>query len=307
MLEPITLVAPIVAIVGYTASGKTDWGIHLAEALDGEVIGADSRQVYRGLEIGTAKPTPTERARVPHHCIDHVDPAEQYHLARYLRDARAALAEIKSRGKRAILVGGTGQYVWALLEGWSVPEVEPDLDLRHTLQSEAEREGAFALHARLAAIDPTAAQRIHPNNIRRVIRALEVQQLTGRPISDWHDERHQLPVTIVAPDIDMKTIDILIAARVDAMFAAGVVDETKALLGEGLTPDAPGLQSIGYSQIVRRVLSGGSPAPTLDATIEAVKLATRQLARAQAKWFRRDDPRIRWLPAPKAALSVLDG
>ena len=307
MPAPPALIAPIVATVGYTASGKTGWGIDLAEALDGEVIGADSRQVYRRLEIGTAKPTPSERARVPHHCIDHVDPAEQYHLARYLRDARAAIAEVGSRGKRAILVGGTGQYVWALLEGWSVPEVEPDLALRDALQAEAERDGVAALHARLAAIDSTAAQRIHPNNVRRVIRALEVHQLTGRPISDWHDERHQLAATIVAPDIDLETIDARIAARVDAMFTAGLVAETEALIGEGLAPDAPGLLSIGYSQVVQYLLPSAPLGPSLDETVEAVKLATRQLARAQAKWFRRDDPRIRWLPTPQPALSALGG
>ena len=307
MPKPPTPIAPLVAMVGYTASGKTGWGIDLAEALDGEVIGADSRQVYRQLDIGTAKPTLDERARVPHHCIDHVDPAEQYHLARYLRDARAAVEDVGSRGKRAILVGGTGQYVWALLEGWSVPEVEPDLALREALTAEAERDGAAALHARLTEIDATAARRIHPNNVRRLIRALEVHQLTGRPISDWHEERHQFEVTIVAPDIELERIDRRIASRVDAMFAAGLVAETEALLAEGLEPEVPGLQSIGYSQVVQYLLPSAAPAPSLDETIEAVKLATRQLARAQAKWFRRDDPRIRWFPPPQAALSVLGG
>ena len=307
MPESHTLIAPIVATVGYTASGKTDWGIELAEALDGEVIGADSRQVYRGLEIGTAKPTPDERARIRHHCIDHVDPAAQYHLARYLRDARAAVAQVGSRGKRAILVGGTGQYVWALLEGWSVPEVEPDLALRAALQAEAERDGVAVLHDRLAAIDATAAQRIHPNNVRRLIRALEVHQLTGRPISDWHDERQQLSATIVAPDIDLETIDARIAARVDAMFADGLAAETEALIGGGLAPDAPGLQSIGYRQVVQYLLPSALPGPSIDETVEAVKVATRQLARAQSKWFRRDDPRIHWLSTPQAALSALDG
>ena len=303
MSDPI----PLVAVVGYTASGKTGWGIELAEALDGEVIGADSRQVYRRLELGTAKPTAAERARVPHHCIDHVDPAEQYHLARYLRDARAALGDIASGGKRPILVGGTGQYVWALLEGWSVPEIEPDLALRDALADEAERDGAAALHARLASIDAAAAQRIHPNNIRRVIRALEVHQVSGRPISDWHEEGHELAATIVAPDFDLATIDGRIEARVDAMFAAGLVDETEALITSGLSADVPGLQSIGYRQIVEHLLPTNRAAPSLDETVDAVKLATRQLARAQAKWFRRDDPRIQWLSTPIAFLSALGG
>lgn len=290
----------LIAVVGPTASGKSAWALAIAERLDGEIIGADSRQMYRGLDIGTAKPNRAARERVLHHCVDHVDPRERYHLARFLQEARAALADIRRRGRQPLLVGGSGQYVWALLEGWSVPPVAPDPALREALASRAEREGAAALHAELAASDPEAATRIPPGNLRRVIRALEVQQASSRPISSWHTARDPIPALIVAPQIEPAALEERVAARVDSMFAAGLVAEVEQLLANGLRHDAPGLESIGYREVVHHLRGELSMAET----IVAVKHATQRLAQRQRNWFRRDDPRIRWTPCLETAQAL---
>lgn len=288
---------PLIAVVGPTASGKSAWGPVIAEAVGGEIIGADSRQVYRGLDIGTAKPSREVRARVRHWCVDHVDPRERYHLARFLQEAQAAMADMRARGRRPVLVGGTGQYVWALLEGWRVPAVEPDAEYRRRLQERAEREGAGALHTALAAVDPAAAARILPGNVRRVIRALEVYEKTGRPISSWQALRRPIPAIIVAPAVERAELDGRIEARVEEMFRAGLVEEVRALLAAGLPATAPGLESIGYREVCRHLAGELSPAEAK----AAVQQATRQLARRQWVWFRRDDPRIQWLPSVEEA------
>lgn len=292
---------PLLAVVGPTASGKTAWALDLAARSHGEVIGADSRQVYRGLDIGTAKPTPAQRRTVPHHCLDHVDPRRRYHLGRFLREARAAIADVRARGRRPILAGGTGQYVWALLEGWDVPEVAPDPALRAELEARAARDGASALHDHLRQIDPAAATAILPGNLRRVIRALEVQRATGRPISEWWAARDPIPAAIVAPAVDIPTLDARIDARVESMFAQGLVEETRALLDAGLPPDAPGLGSIGYRQVVAHLRGEVDRA----AAIAETQQATRRLARRQRAWFRAADPRIAWAPTLDAALAQL--
>ena len=202
---------PLLAVVGPTACGKSDWALALAARVDGEVIGADSRQVYRGLDIGTAKPSLAQRAAVRHHCLDHVEPRERYHLARFLREARAALDDVWARGRVPIVAGGTGQYVWALIEGWDVPEVAPDPAFRAELEARARRDGAAALHEELRRVDAKAAEAILPGNARRTIRALEVLRRTGRPISDWWAARHPIPAVILAPDVDAAELD----ARID--------------------------------------------------------------------------------------------
>src|SRR2546423_1897876 len=171
---------PLLVIVGPTAVGKTAFAIALAQALGGEIVSADSRQVYRGMDIGTAKPSAAERAAAPHYLIDVVDPNEEFSLARYQDLATAAIADIAARGRMPLLVGGTGQYLAALLEGWQIPRVAPQPALRATLEREAAQHGALALHTRLALVDPAAASAMLPTNVRRVIRALEVHQLTGR-------------------------------------------------------------------------------------------------------------------------------
>jgi tRNA dimethylallyltransferase len=298
----VTTEAPIIAVVGPTASGKTAWGMGLAEAFGGEIVGADSRQIYRKLEIGTAKPTAEARARVRHHCIDQIEPSERYHLGQFRRDATAALTEIRARDRRPIVVGGTGQYVWALLEGWDVPEVAPDAAFRRAMEERAATEGAATLHAELAAIDAAAAAAILPNNVRRVIRALEVHRATGRPISTWHATRDPLAAVIVGPRVAREVLDERIDDRVRAMFAAGLVAETEALLAAGLAPDAPGLESIGYREVVRH-LSGEC---SLEAAMEGTQQSTRRLARRQGAWFRADDERIRWCDTLEEARSVVE-
>ena len=281
----------LVAVVGPTAAGKSALALALAQRFGGEIVNADSRQIYRGMDIGTAKPSPETRALLPHHLYDIADPADAYSLALYRRDALSALDDIWSRGELAWLVGGTGQYVWALLEAWQVPDVPPQPERRAELAALAEREGVETLHARLRAVDPEAADRIDARNVRRVIRALEVHEVTGRPISDWQ--------TKGVPDFDFRVLGARceeqeliwrINRRTEAMFAGGLVEETQALLDAGVPPDASALSSIGYAEAVRE-LRGDI---TRDKAIELTKRATKRLARRQRQWFRPQDPRIAW-------------
>ena len=296
---------PLIAVVGPTASGKSAWALDLAERLDGEIVGADSRQVYRHLDIGTAKPTGADRARAPHHCIDHIDPRECHHLGQFRREATAAIVAIRARGRQPLLVGGTGQYVWAMLEGWDVPEVPPDPAFRADLEARALQEGAEALHVELASIDSAAAARILPRNIRRVIRALEVYRTTGKPISSWHSTRAPLDAIILAPAFDPIDLDARIDTRVAAMFDTGLVEEVQALLNGtarvALSPDAPGLESIGYREVVRHLQGAMDRAEAL----EAVRAATRKLARRQRAWFRQEDARIHWCATLEEACAAL--
>jgi len=286
------MIRPLIAIVGPTASGKSAVALELAERLGGEIVNADSRQVYRGMDIGTAKPPVEVRRRVPHHLYDIADPTEEFSLATYVDLARAKFEALWAKGTFPWLVGGSGQYVWALLEAWEVPHVPPDRQLRARLAAEAAELGPDVLHERLAAVDPVAAERIDPRNVRRVIRALEVYEHTGRPISEWQrkGEPNFQPL-VVAIDVPRDELDQRIERRVEAMFAAGLVEEVEALLQRGVPPDAPALQSIGYAEVIA-YLEGHC---TLDEAIEATKRATRRLVRRQLQWFRRDDSRIRWI------------
>lgn len=291
--EPSAGESAVLAVVGPTASGKSAWALELAQRLDAEIVSADSRQLYRGLEIGSAKPTPAERALIPHHCLDLRDPAESISLAEYLDAARAAIADIHSRGKLPLVVGGSGQYVWALLEGWIVPPAPPDRALRDQLTREAESRGAPALHDDLARVDPDAASRIPPNNLRRIIRALEVHRQTGRPISSWQRERRPLRFAAYAPAHSPEALDRRIDERAAAMFRVGFVDEVADLRREGVPEDAPGFNAIGY----REVLSHLRGELSLLDTVAAVARATQRFSRRQRKWFRADNPRIRWSAA----------
>ena len=282
----------LIAVVGPTATGKTALAVALARAIDGEIVGADSRQVYRRLDIGTAKPTPDERALAPHHLLDVVDPDEPFSLAEYLALATVALEDIWARGRQPLLVGGSGQYVWALLEGWTVPRLPPQRELRRSLEERAEREGAEALHRELAHVDPQAAAGIDPRNVRRVIRALEVYQTTGRPISFWQEKAppswDTLVLGLACPRDELyRRID----ARVDGMVQAGLVDEVQGLLTMGYSRELPSMSGIGYREVCQ-YLAGELD---LSAAAARIKTATHRLARQQATWFRRDDPRIRWL------------
>jgi tRNA dimethylallyltransferase len=293
----VTKSRELIAVVGATATGKTALAVQLAERLGGEIVNADSRQVYRGMDIGTAKPTPEECARVRHWLVDVADPDEPFSLGRYLDLARAALDDCWSRGVTPVLAGGTGQYVWALLEGWQVPRVPPDESLRAELEARAEREGLVSLVSELERADPAYAARVDRRNPRRVIRALEVYLRTGRPISACQ--------TRVAPDFSCRAIGLAcgrdelyrrIDARVDAMIAAGLLDEVRGLIERGYGRGLPSMSGIGYRQLGQH-LAGELP---LDDAVDRIRAETHRLARMQANWFRPDDERIAWIEADGA-------
>ena len=258
----------------------------IARHIDGEIVSIDSRQIYRRLDIGTAKPTRAMQGEIRHWCIDIADPTDRFSLGEYLKTARSAIDDIRSRGKRAIVVGGSGQHMRALLEGWVIPPVEEDAELRRSLESQS----TPFLHEQLQAVDPLAAERIGPTNARRIIRALEVQQLTGRPISEWQAQRVPVSYQACAPDIDLNKLDERIEERTATMFADGFVDEVRALLQDGMSEDAPGFDSIGYREVLAHVRGEFTP----EQAIDGVAQATRRFARRQRAWFRRDDPSICW-------------
>lgn len=287
---------PLIAVVGLTASGKSDWAMQIARRLDGEIVSIDSRQIYRRLDIGTAKPTAEMRSEIRHWCIDLVEPTERYSLGEYLLAARAAIQDIRARGKRPIVVGGSGQHMRALLEGWQIPPAAEDKELRAALSQET----AEALFDRLSDVDPRAAEQIGPTNLRRLIRALEVYQITGQPISDWQRMREPVDYRACAPEVSLVELDARIAVRTTGMFEAGLVDEVRQLLEEGVPQGAPGFDSIGY----REALTHLSGECSLDEALEGVAQATRRFARRQQAWFRRDDPSICW--AADVPLAMLE-
>jgi len=281
----------IVCIVGPTASGKTALAIELAERIGAEIVSADSRQVYRRLDIGTAKPTAVERARVRHHCLDLLEPDETFDAARFRAAAEAALADIQARGRQALVVGGTGLYVRALLRG--LCPAPPAPQLRATLTRLAATEGTPALHRRLATLDPATAARVHPRDAVRIVRALEVGLASGRRLSEWQ-AGHRFATAPYEPLIiglawPVAALDECIAVRARAMVDAGLLDEVRELTRCGLPADAPGLQAVGYREL-RACLEGRLELPqALDATVRA----TRRFAKRQRTWFRRE-PGILW-------------
>jgi tRNA dimethylallyltransferase len=284
----------IVVVVGPTASGKTALAVELAERFGGEVVNADSRQVYRFMDIGTAKPTAAERVRAPHHLIDIRNPDEPFGLADFLDAARQAIGDITSHGRLPIVAGGTGQYVRALLDGWQAPRVPPDPALRAALTALAEVEGADALHAELSAVDPVAAAGIDPRNVRRVVRALEVVRRSGRPFSEQRRKgKPPFRALVLGLALSRETLYARIDRRVDAMFAAGLVEEVQGLLARGYGCALPALNSIGYVEVCG-FLAGHL---TLSEAVVRTKTGTHRLARTQGAWFRRSDPAIHWLDA----------
>ena len=281
----------VLAVIGPTAAGKSTLSQRLAEELDGEIISADSRQVYRHMDIGTAKPSSKQRAAVRHHLIDVVDPDEVFSLALFLRRAREAIRDILSRSRLPIVVGGTGQYVWGLLEGWQVPEVPPDPALRGALEERARVEGAAALHQELARLDPSAAHRIDARNVRRVIRALEISDTSAEPRSFQPSRRQpSFQRAIVGLTLERTALYERVNGRVDAMMEAGWVVEVEGLLGRGYGPDLPSMSSLGYREIAQH-LRGEK---TLEVALAEIKQRTRRFARQQHAWFRLDDERICW-------------
>ena len=285
---------PLVVIVGPTAAGKTDLAVHLAQEVNGEIVSADSRQVYRGMDIGTAKATREEQERAAHHLLDVVDPDETLGLAQFQELANAAIAGITARGRVPLLVGGTGQYVMAVVEGWKVPRVPPDEALRQDLYRQADEEGAEVLHARLRALDPAAADRIDARNIRRVVRALEVCLVTGEPISEQQGKSPP-PYRILILGLSLPRVELYrrIDDRVERMMVAGLEDEVRGLVTAGYDFDLPAMSGVGYGQFAP-YLAGEA---TLDDVVVEIKRATRRFVRHQANWFRPGDARIHWLEA----------
>jgi tRNA dimethylallyltransferase len=283
-----------VVIVGPTATGKSDLAVGLAERFGGEIVNADSRQVYRCLDIGTAKPSPEVRQRIPHHLFDIVRPDEEFSVALYTRLARQAVEDIARRGRLPILVGGTGHYVWALLEGYEVPPVPPDPELRRRLRERVEQEGPEALYAELKALDPEAAARIDPRNLRRVIRALEVITKTGRKFSEL-GRKNPPPwdPLIIGLTLDRPKLYGRIDRRVEEMVAVGWLDEVRRLLEKGYSPDLPALTGHGYRWLIKHLKGEIS----LEEAVACTKSEIRNYARHQYAWFRLNDPRITWLEA----------
>jgi tRNA dimethylallyltransferase len=283
---------PVVAVVGPTATGKSDLGLELALALGGEVVNADSMQIYRGMDIGTAKLPEVERRGVPHHLLDVLDVTQEARVAAYQTAARSAFDEIRARGRVPVLVGGSGLYVAAVLDRLDFPGTDPVV--RSALEAELDDEGAPALHARLARLDPAAAAAIAPVNGRKIVRALEVIELTGAPFAA------ALPVGSAAEAMPSVRIGLLaprpllhdrIRLRVDRMWAAGRVDEVRRLERVGLREGRTAPRALGYAQVLRWLDGTGTEAEAVEATV----VATRQFARRQDTWFRRD-PAVRWLP-----------
>ncbi len=293
----------LLAVVGPTASGKSEAGVVLADALGAEIVSVDSATVYRGMDVGTAKPDPGLRARVPHHLVDVADPTETFTVARYQQLAREAVDGIRERGRHILLVGGSGLYFRAVVDDLVFPPT--DTGARTELEREAAAVGARSLHRRLEAMDPVAAGRIEPDNVRRTIRALEVATLTGEPFSSFSEAWERYPagrVRAAGLDVPREVLYRRIEARVDAQLERGWLDEVRALLEDGLGEWITARQAIGYAEMARH-LRGEL---TLQEAVALTVKRTKALARRQMAWFRRD-PRIRWFrTGERGAAEVID-
>lgn len=296
---------PLIVILGPTAVGKTALSLSLAGRFDGEIISADSRLFYRGMDIGTAKPTAEETISIPHHLIDVADPQDIWSLGRFKGAVTQAADEIDQRGRVPFLVGGTGQFVRAITQGWVVPELTADEHLREVLTRWADEIGPDGLYQRLQVIDPAAAEQILPGNLRRTVRALEVIFKSGRRFSDLR-RREPVPYRVLQIGLNRPRpeMDERINRRVDLMIEAGFVDEVAGLLALGVTPDLPSMSAIGYRQIAAH-LNGDS---TLDEAVEEIKKITRKFYRGQMNWFKLTNPDIHWFEMgedPETEISAL--
>lgn len=285
----------ILVIVGPTASGKTRMAVELAQRHNGEVISADSMQIYRTMDIGTAKPTKEEMGGIPHHMIDVADPEEDFSVARYVEMAARCVDDVLERGKLPIVAGGTGLYIDSLLSGRTFAPFSPDSALRGELERELAEKGGQAMLEALAQVDPEAAQRLHPNDHKRIVRALEVYRSTGKTITQHNRETQAIPprynaLTIGLAFQDRQAMWRRIDQRVDEMVAAGLEDEVRRLLTRGISPKCTAMQAIGYKEFTQ-ALSGEM---TWQEATDVVKLRSRQYAKRQLTWFGRN-PNTRWV------------
>lgn len=290
----------LLVIMGATATGKSELALRLAGAMDAEIVNADALQIYRGLDIGTAKPTPEMRRRVPHHLLDVCDPEERFSAGEYAERAGAVLADLDRRGKPGILVGGSGLYLRALLDGLS-PLPRSDPEVRRALEERLEEHGLPALYAELQRLDPVTAERLMAGDRQRILRALEVERLSGRPLSSWVRDRP----TGAAPLAHAERIGLTlarsilydrIADRVGKMIERGWVAEVENLLRRGARPEAPAFQAIGYRQLIKYLHGGWS----LEEAVTDITRATRRYAKRQQTWFRKEQ-KVRWIPADDLA------
>ena len=280
----------LIAIVGPTAVGKSALAIHLAQVFGGEIVSADSRQIFHGMDIGTAKPSPRERELVPHHLIDVVEPDQDFTLALYQQMATRAIQDIERRGRLALLVGGSGLYVRALLGGFRIPHVSPDAELRRRLKQKAEEEGHMVLYEELKGVDPTAAKRIDPRNVRRVIRALEVFRALGLPSSQLQGSSPFLRTFVIGLTSAREDLYRRIDLRVDRMMEQGLVNEVERLLEQGYSLDLPAMSGLGYKQIGQYLKGEWN----LAEAVQKIKNETHRFARHQYAWFRLSDEAIHW-------------
>ena len=281
----------LVAVIGPTAVGKSQLALQLAQGFNGEIVNADSRQVYRYMDIGTAKPSRDEQSLVPHHLIDIINPDEPFSLAIYQKLAGKAIGDSQQCCKLPLLVGGSGLYVWSIIEGWRIPQVPPNAELRHKLETKVKKEGGYALYQELEKVDPLAATKIMPTNLRRIIRALEIYQATGQPASQlWQKQALLCPVLIIGLTMPRDDLYCRIDYRVEGMIKQGLVDEVKGLMARGYSLNSPSLSGIGYRQI-GMFLQGKVDLP---AAIQQMKYESHRFARRQYAWFHLSDARIRW-------------
>ncbi len=290
----------LVELAGPTAIGKTQLAVELAGRFNAEIVSADSRQIYRHLDIGTAKPSAAERTAVRHHLLDVVEPVEEFSLAEYQKLAFDAVRDIWARGKIPFLVGGSGLYLKAVTEGYDIPAVPPDHEFRKSMHEKARLEGASAVHGELLEADKVTAQRLHPNDLRRVVRALEVTRATGRPFSEFYriPEIHPLHPEILKIGLCLPRGELYrrIESRVDAMISGGFVEEVKFLMEKGFREALLKIKVLGYGDLIEHLDGAGS----LENAVDMIKRHTRQFAKRQLTWFRADRG-IRWIDSDTTA------
>ena len=290
----------LIAVAGPTASGKTSLAIGLAKEFGGEIVGADSMQIYKYMNIGTAKPTAEERAQAVHHMIDFLEPDAQYSVADYTRQAHEVIADIASRGALPIMCGGTGLYINSVVDDITFGEFETDYALRAELNAVAEKEGAQVLIDQLREFDPVSAERLHPNNLRRIIRALEFYRSTGIPISEHQEntkrQESRYDPLLISIEWDRHKLYERINTRVDMMIEQGLFDEVRSLMERGYTDALNSMQGIGYKEVIACINGEMS----FDDTVELMKQSSRRYAKRQLTWFRRDK-RMKWVSADNAA------